>query len=427
MTPSSTPADWAAGNLRRFAWMLVGVTTLFAATEAVALAGVSGHLQPLSVHDITSNILFAIGFGSPLVLHLSSLPGWRETGRTLGLGAGLTALILVPWALRRDGFMGSLTDADRELIACHAVIGLGLASILVLGVRAWRGTGTSRTLPLIYLLPALVALMFTFVAGLYMNFTAKYFPTPADHLAYAADAAHGFQPSFATGRLFAAAPLLKVVCHAIYVAPSPALVFVYTFQVRAKKPPPVDVVTELLVLVLVGYAFYFFFPVCGPGFAFGDAFPDRPPPVEDVLAHPPQVPDRWRNGMPSLHLATVLLAYWLARPYGMWVRVVAAVFVAGNVLATMGLGEHYFVDLVVALPFTLMVHAALTPVDWGARNAALFGSAALVCLWYFLLFGVFPAHYRDSPFFAWVITIGTTVTVVRLERNLYRATAGAAP
>ena len=43
--------------------------------------------------------------------------------------------------------------------------------------------------------------------------------------------------------------------------------------------------------------------------------------------------------MPSLHLASVLLAYWHARPYGRVAHAVAAVFVLGTVLATLGLGD----------------------------------------------------------------------------------------
>jgi hypothetical protein len=422
---TSDHENWSARAVRRFAWMLAGVVALFAATETAALAGVSPYLRPVSVHDVTTNILFAIGFGSPLVLHLSSLPGWRETAMTLLLGVVGAGLWLLPWVINWSGLYEPPTDADKQMIACRVVIMFGLASILVLAGRAWRGP--RRTEALLYLLPALVALVFTLQAGMFMNFTAAYFPTPYDHFAYATDAAHGFQVSFAVGRLFAAAPLLKWVCFVVYVAPSPALVFVYTLQVRSKRPPPVDVVTELLVLVIVGYAFYFFFPVCGPQFAFGAAFPNDPPRVADVLAHPPAIAGAWRNGMPSLHLGSVVLAYWLARPYGAWVRVVAAAFVAGNVLATMGLGEHYFVDLVVALPFTLAAHSALTPGRQpyrAPRRRALWGAVAFLAVWYVVLYGGWTAllRFRGS---AWAVTIPTVAAVVLLERDCYRAIMGA--
>ena len=55
-----------------------------------------------------------------------------------------------------------------------------------------------------------------------------------------------------------------------------------------------------------------------------------------LVDHPGQRP------VPLLHST-----YWHARPYGRWAKIVAAVFIAGTFLATMGLGEHFFVDLVV--------------------------------------------------------------------------------
>jgi hypothetical protein len=423
MSPAS---EWAVSRIRRFAWMLAGVTVLLVGTEVVALAGIEPDLRPMSLHQVSSNLLFAIGFGSPLVLHLSSLPGWREVGRTLALGLGLSLLFLSAWLANRTAHV---TDADKELIAARVIIGLGLASAVVLGVRAGREPG--RTEALIYLLPALVALVFTLEAGLYMNFTAAHFPATCDALACAADGAwNGFQPSFATGRLFNAQPWIAWVCAALYFAPSPTLVFVYTLQVRAKRPPPVDVVTVLLVLVVVGYAFYFLFPVCGPKATFGALFPDSPPPVDAVLAGPVRLADPagWRNGMPSLHFGSVLLGYWHARPFGRWARLVAGVFVVGTILATMGLGEHYMVDLAVALPFTLMIQGFCTPArpEWRrARRTAIIGSAMLLVIWYALLWNVTASDLM--PFLIRITFYVTGVAVGFWERRLYRTTAVGQP
>jgi hypothetical protein len=60
-------------------------------------------------------------------------------------------------------------------------------------------------------------------------------------------------------------------------------------------------------------------------------------------------------------MASVLLAYWQARPYGPWARTAAAVFLGGTMMATLGMGEHYVVDLVVAMPLSLAVYAACMP------------------------------------------------------------------
>jgi cytochrome P450 len=426
MNASDAAESWAEHNVRHFRRMFYGVAALFAATQVAALSGLVPHLRPVSFQAITTNILFAIGFGCPLVLYLSSLPRPREIGVAAAAGA---ALALGLWGVQQGIGLPAGVHV-QEVASAQVVTGLGLACLGVLALRAWRTTGPPRTAALVYLLPACVALIYTFEAGVFLYFVKGVFPRTYDGSAYAADTGYGFAVSFAVGRLFAALPALKWVCFILYVAPPPALVFVYALQIRARRPPPVDVVTVLLVLALTGYSFYFLYPVCGPLFAFGDAFPNAPPPASEFLGQRLTVAgaDAWPNGMPSLHFASVLLAYWHARPYGRWARAAAAVFVIGTVLATLGLGEHYLVDLVVALPFTLAIHAACTPPRPGLRRprrAALLGSAALVAAWYVLLFYGIPL-LLISPVAAWGATLGTVAAVVYLERRLYRAAFGEA-
>jgi cytochrome P450 len=420
-------AAWAERALRRFRWMLGGLTALFLLTEVVGLTGLVRHIRPVYLYEITSNILFAIGFGSPLLLHLSSLPPWRELRRTLLAGALLWLLLVAPWAAGRPGGpFQALTESDRALLIARLITGLGLASIGALSLRAWDQPGPERTVALLYLLPSLVALVFTFEACIFMNFTVSFFPTTYDSFAYAADEGYGFQPSFVVGRLFAAQPVLAGVCQVIYIAASATLAFVFTLQLRARRPPPVDALTVLLALVLIGYSFYFFYPVCGPIFAFGTAFPNFPASADEVFAGGKMAVEKaWRNGMPSLHLGSALLAYWHAWPYGRWARVAAGVFVTGTALATLGLGEHYFVDLVVALPFALGVHALCTPGLQGIRrerNAALIGSLVLLALWYALLLYAVPVLHGSPPF-TWGLTLISTAAVFLLQWRLHCATA----
>ena len=64
-----------------------------------------------------------------------------------------------------------------------------------------------------------------------------------------------------------------------------------------------------------------------------------------------------RNAMPSLHMAWTLLGWWYSRGLSWWERSIALAFAAFTVLAAMGTGEHYCVDLVVAFPFALMIQA----------------------------------------------------------------------
>jgi cytochrome P450 len=425
--PFDTAEDRAERTIGHFRWMLYFMVGGFLVTEILAWTGIVPHLRPVSLQEVTANILFAIGFGCPLVLYLSSLPRWREC---LGTFVAGLLLALVFWRIQLWFGLPPALKAGEVGVA-QAIVGLGLASLGTMARRAWSGSEPVRSEALLYLLPACVALVYTLEAGIFLYFIKDLYPITEDAATYIADATYGIQLSFATGRLFAALPLLKLVCFAIYVAPPPALVFVYALQTRARRPPPVDVITVLLFMALTGYTFYFLFPVCGPLFAFGDAFPNAPPPASEFLGKRLTITDKdaWPNGMPSLHLASVILAYWHARPYGRWARAVAAVFVFGTVLATLGMGEHYFVDLVVALPFTLALHAACMP-RWKnlrrARRDAFLGCAALVALWYLILFLGIP-FLQIAPLIPWSLTLGTLAAVVWLERRLYRATLAPVP
>ena len=421
MEPLSDAESWAAHNVRHFRRLLYVAIAMFLVTEVTAFSGIVPHLRPASLQDITANILFAIGFGCPLVLHLSSLPRLRELGVTVFAGA---VLALGVWQVHR---WTGLSDEYKpaEVVVAEVVIGFGLASLGAMALRAWRGVGRERAAALAFLLPALVSLVVTVEAGIFLYFIKGICPTSRDPSAYAADAAYGMQWSFAIGRLFAAVPPLKFLCYAIYVAPPPSLVFVYALQTKAHRPPPVDAATVLLAVLLTGYSLYFVFPVCGPLFAFGDHFPYAPPPLDGLLGTRLTVPgaDAWPNGMPSLHIASVVLASWQARPYGRWARAAAAVFLIGTFLATLGMGEHYLVDLVVALPLSLTVYAACMPWRLAYRRQkveALLGGAVLLAAWYALLFwGI--GLLLSSPVVAWGFSLGTAATVLWLERRLYRA------
>jgi hypothetical protein len=313
----------------------------------------------------------------------------------------------------------------EEVLVAEGVTGLGIASLGAMALRAWRNVGLDRAAALAFLLPAAVSLVITMEAGIFLYFIKDICPTSCDPSAYAVDAALRMQWSFGMGQLFAKAPLVKFVCYAIYVAPPPALVFVYALQTRARRPPPVDAATVLLAVLATGYSLYFIFPVCGPMFAFGAAFPHSPPPLDGLIGTRMTVPgaDAWPNGMPSLHTAAVVVAYWQARSYGLWARIDAAVFLVGTLLAALGMGEHYLVDLIVGLPLSLAVYAGCMSASSTYRKQrrdAFLGGIVLLAIWYALLFfGV--ELLLSSTFVAWGISLATIAAVWWLERRLYRA------
>lgn len=91
--------------------------------------------------------------------------------------------------------------------------------------------------------------------------------------------------------------------------------------------------------------------------------------------------------MPSLHAAGALLIFWNSRSFG-WTRIIAFLYLLLTLLATLGFGEHYIIDLVVAAPYALLMQALATE----CSNQALVALLGVGCVlsWIGLLYYAIP-------------------------------------
>jgi hypothetical protein len=122
-------------------------------------------------------------------------------------------------------------------------------------------------------------------------------------------------------------------------------------------------------------------------------------------------------------MAWVLLVWWNSKGLARWIRAIALAFVVFTVLATLGTGEHYFVDLVVAFPFALMVQALCSyplPFKYGPRRVAfLFGTFASLA-WMALLSFATP-FFWISPVAPWAMVVATISVSPWLMQRLQNA------
>jgi hypothetical protein len=168
-----------------------------------------------------------------------------------------------------------------------------------------------------------------------------------------------------------------------------------------------------LVTGPLGILFYNLFPATGPIHLFAGNFPFHPLTIEQAarLAAEPIVILAPRNAIPSLHMAWVLLAWWYSRGLSWWSRGIVLAFVVFTALATLGTGEHYFIDLIVAFPFTLMIRALCTfSLPWKSRRRieALLAGLAGTLVWFALLrFGL--KFFWTSPVIPWAFVAATVV------------------
>lgn len=320
------------------------------------------------------------------VVQFADRPRLRETIITALLACGLGVAYVV-----RGGVLGQYPAA--ALVSTAAF--LGLASILVLGCKACRSTPALRPLLLATFCPALVILTNLALAAI-IPFQPRIF----DLFLYRFDGLLGAQASFVAGKWFEAAPFLRNLCFVVYAALPLAELLIFVLFVRGQRMPANPFIL-FIVTGLAGFALYQVCPATGPIHVFGEEFPSYPPPVLSLTTL--RLDDVPRNALPSLHSAWALLIWWSVRYSKNWIRCAAAVFLALTLLATLGLGEHYLIDLVVAVPFAV---AALTACSGQIRRALVAGALTLAWLLY-LRFGqpVLPV----SPLGAWMAVLTTLV------------------
>ena len=277
-----------------------------------------------------------------------------------------------------------------------ALVAAGLASLVALGARAAaseRGSEPRTWFHLAVMLPA-----FGMAMGLALDLTVPLHAWTWDPIVLGLDAGFG-QPSFVVGRVAAGHPALLTLLGLVYLF-LPVMIAAMlvleqrqtretrrTRETRPEREP--GLLRAILLAAIVGYALYQVYPVVGPGPLFGARFPYG----IAGLAGPPQrlvdvttIEDP-RNCMPSLHVAWALLVYWHARALGRRARAAGAIWLVSTIFATLAMGQHYFVDLVVAVPFAALIDAlaGTTPRKTSARRQLIATAGVLLAIWYAIL------------------------------------------
>jgi hypothetical protein len=371
---------------------------------AAILVAESPYVQRLAKTEYT----FFTTFISVTVLHIRL----RHTLSELGILAFSTAA-LVAIASRGDHF----PPGAPLCLTC-----LGLASLVILGVHTAWAPKQARAVIGWGFVAGLSIVFLGWVIPPMLTWVAKSNPKGFDLYLYSFDASLRFQPSFLLGRAFLKWPLFGKFSTGVYMAISSIYMFVFADLLLRKLKEARAVFLAFLVSGPVGILFYNLFPALGPLYLFGPNFPLQPLPSSAIqhLRLEPVSLYGFPNAMPSLHMTWALLALWYARGAALWVRLVASVFLAFTIVSTLGTGEHYLADLVVAMPFSLMLLAAFSfSAPWADAwriRAIVFGLAATV-LWMTLL-RFQPHFFWISPAIPWSLITLTVAVTVFLEGRL---------
>jgi len=344
--------------------------------------------------------------------------------------AGAVVFLFVAKARTREWIAGALAALIFGLCHAHFLQGKGGApsmslcagmfgrgALVVLGAMTIWASPSERSRRLrMFLLPVGI-LLFVLASLVALNLTVPARPRLLDAYLYAFDGSLGFQPSFLMGRLFSDYPLLAGVGREGYLALPVAIALVcagYLEHTSWWRPLAV-----LATAGALGYLLYWVFPAAGPVYFAGTDFP-RSPQSFSALAinlHPVTLPLRApRNAMPSLHMAWALLLWFNCRPFSRTAGALALAYIVLTVLATLGTGEHYLIDLVVAAPFAVAVQAM-----WSRESPAGASYAALACGVLLTLFWLITLRYSPEsfqlsaavPWLCLVVTIGISLWLER--------------
>ena len=281
------------------------------------------------------------------------------------------------------------------------LVAAGLASLVALAIRAATSCRPESEawgwFHLAVVLPA-----FGMAMGLCLDLTVPLHSWAWDPIVLGLDAGFG-QPSFVVGRLAASHPALLTLLSLVYLFLPVVMAAMLALEKRRSVVNERGLLRPILLAAAVGYALYQVYPVVGPDPLFGARFPYG----ASVLPGPPQrlvdvsgIADP-RNCMPSLHVAWALLVYWHARALGTPARLGGAFWLAATILATLAMGQHYFVDLVVAVPFAALIDALAgggTPArKISARARLIVTAGVLLAVWYAILLLTPPGASGGLP------------------------------
>ena len=327
----------------------------------------------------------------------------HATQRPAALEIALTSALAIAFGLiyaSMHGRVGAYPGAS--LVAVGAF--LGLASTVVLGWRACRANRHMGALLAATFCPVL--LIFT---NLGLALAIQLSPKVFDSYLYRFDAILGPQASFLAGQLFLRVSFLRILCFHVYSALPLAEVLALLLYLRGRRMP-VNPVVAFATAGVAGFLLYQICPAAGPIHVFGSAFPFAPP--ANVLLEASPLPGIPRNAIPSLHSAWVILIWWNVRRCAPAIRWSAAGFALLTLLATLGLGEHYLIDLIVAVPFAAAVQAACAK-RWRAAITGFLLTAGWVV---YLRHGL--PMFAPGTAVAWaavVATIGVAAGLMGLE------------
>ena len=396
MTTSSIPQvkdfaseKWRQGALMtRVALSVIAVALIFWVASRKTFFG-----------DSISSVFLSVALFSIFLILVRTNFSWKAIAG-VALGAGLIYWLDI-------GLLG-YRYTWPVLVSC-----VGLAGLAILALRAIWAKEAERSAAVLTLSAAFLFVGSEWCAGYFLAIGEVTRPKTLDLYLYSFDATLGVQPAIVFGQLFAKFSTFAVVSQLVYLGLPVAMALVFAGCMVRRRDFASRALVAFLITGPIGACFYTMFPALGPAHILSSSFPWHAlstAQAKRLVLEPITVPGP-RNAIPSLHAAWAFLVYWFAYRLSMVERIGAGLFVFFTLCATLGTGEHYFIDLVVAAPFCLLVLGLTMALCRRWNNAfwaPLLGGLGLTLAWFALLRYATPV-FRASPAISWAACAGTLV------------------
>lgn len=341
--------------------------------------------------DTISSVFLSVALFSIFLILVRTRFSWRELG-----GVAIVFGVLYLLDIRILGF---------RLSWPVLVSFVGMAGLVLLALRAIWAAAAERRMAWLTCSAAFLFVASEWCADYFLEWGERVRPMTQDLFLYSFDASLGVQPAIVLGQMFARFPVFASISQLVYLALPVAIGLAFAGCVLKAPKDAFPAVVAFLITGPIGACFYAIFPALGPVHILRADFPWHSLTMEQarrLLLEPIAMPGA-RNAIPSLHAAWIFLVYWFSRRLSLVERIGAGVFLFFTLCGTLGTGEHYFVDLVVAVPFTLMILGLTQMICAKQRPAALaailYGLAATL-LWFALLRYV-NHFFWQSPLVPW--------------------------
>ncbi|MGL5002816.1 MAG: phosphatase PAP2 family protein, partial [Casimicrobium sp.] len=255
-------------------------------------------------------------------------------------------------------------------------------------------------------------------------------PMTYDVILYKLDSAFGPPLSSMLNRVMKASPTIEWLTRTCYGLVLFAMYVVLGLVLRCRRAEELRLWALIVTPFLLPLIFYNWIPVSGPIYAWPMLFPALPEPGALSLAQT-AIPIAPRNAMPSMHLASALLMTAVTMRLRLTLpALLSFVFLVGTAWATLALGEHYLIDLIVAVPFTaaLLSFCDLqkTRNTSGTFDYWAIAYVATVLLWMTLISVAFKWLYQ-APWALWLLSaLSCVVGMTAIARFIVMPNSGSA-